>query len=248
MWLSVRQFLGAVTSGVGFGGEAFEVPQVLLLEILKGLLSPPKTFPPWSAFSVSGGQFQQLWGYLLTKVQELPGDTPELGMSIWLMLLLYLARQLPERRDHARFARCCGKGFLSLNYHKDPWRTRDSKSRTTLPGVTQEVCGWPGLSDSHFSGQPNSFLRYLWPYSQNVSTSGTHFSFWKMLWLLLRTHLRVWRWWRDTASSHRSCPGPSFAHRPVAFLNLKLRCAQAGADRVSPPVETMKMHFWHGLN
>lgn len=46
IWLSVCQFLGAVTSGVGYGGEAFEVPQVILLEILKGLLSPAKTFPP----------------------------------------------------------------------------------------------------------------------------------------------------------------------------------------------------------
>lgn len=71
----------------------------------------------------------------------------------------------------------------------------------------------------------------------NVSTSGTHFSFWKALWLLL---------WPN--SSRRSCPGLSFARRQVALLNLKLRCAQAGADRVSPPVETMKTHFWHGLN
>lgn len=35
-----------MTSGVGFGGEVFDVPQVLLLEILKGLISPAKTFPP----------------------------------------------------------------------------------------------------------------------------------------------------------------------------------------------------------
>lgn len=69
------------------------------------------------------------------------------------------------------------------------------------------------------------------------SPSDTHFSLWKTLWLLHRTD-----------SPHRSCLGLSLARRPVALLHLKLRCVQAGAVRVSPPVETMKMHFWHGLN
>ena len=104
----------------------------------------------------------------------------------------------------------------------------------------QVLQSWLGLNDSgtsthdHFAGQPTPFLRYLWCPPQNVSTSSTHFSLWEMLWLLPETHLRVWQWRRDAASSHRFCPWLSSALRHVAFLNLKLRCAQAGADRISP--------------
>lgn len=78
---------------------------------------------------------------------------------------------------------------------------------------------------------------------QSVSNPGSRFSFWPLLPARGEAAMTG-----DAASSHRSCPGFSSARSPVAFHDSKLRCAQAGADRVSPPGETRKTHFWHGLN